>query len=102
MTPHSFCPDFWSSGSTPLASTSDYEAAISHPLLRPASTPLIGGSFVRTSTHVRHFLLQLKDRAREFLPVFTPVTFIAAAVLRHTEFTTGEDSLSSLPSPVPV
>jgi hypothetical protein len=44
--------------------------------------------------------LQLKDRAQEFLPVFTLVSFIDAAVLRRPEFTTGEDPFPSIPSPV--
>jgi hypothetical protein len=44
--------------------------------------------------------LQLKDRAREVLRVFALVSFIDAAVLHYPEFTTGEDPLPSLSSPV--
>jgi hypothetical protein len=63
-----------------------------------ASTPLVASSLVRTSPHVLLLPLQLKDRAQEFLPVFTLVSFIDAAVLRRPEFTTGEDPFPSIPS----
>jgi hypothetical protein len=50
------------------------------------------------SPHVLLLHLQLSDRAREFVPVFMPVSFIDIAVLHRSEFTTSEDPLLNLPS----
>jgi hypothetical protein len=63
-----------------------------------ASALLITSSLVRMSPHVLLLHLQLSDRAREFVPVFMPVSFIDIAVLHRSEFTTSEDPLLNLPS----